>query len=65
MNIAKTRILIFETTTPAYDELLASIDTDYFDIVAIVDNENSRMQMAGDKMNYPVIPFENVSDFSK
>lgn len=65
MNIAKTRILIFETDTPAYNDLFPSINTDYFDIVAIVDNESDPLQIADSKMNYPVIPFEDVLDFSK
>lgn len=65
MNIAKTRTLIFETTTPAYTVLLSSINTDYFDIVAIVDNESAPLQAAGGNMDYPVIPFEDVLDFSK
>ena len=65
MNLVKTRILVFETRTPVYNALLSSINTDYFDIVAIVDDESGPLQVADSKMNYPVIPFEDVLDFSK
>lgn len=64
MNIAKTRILIFETQEPVYEDLLSSINTDYFDIVAIVDDE-SGLQTVEDTMPYPIITFEAVLDFSK
>lgn len=60
INTAKTRILIFETLKPAYQDLPASINADYFEIVAIVDNESTVARPA----EIPVVSFEQVLDFS-
>lgn len=60
VNIKKTRILIFETLRPAYQDLPASVNEDYFEIAAIVDNE-STVAHSGD---IPVVSFEQVLDFS-
>lgn len=60
MNITKTRIIIFETLRPAYQDLLASVNGVYYDVVAIVDNESSVTYTAP----VPVISFAQVLDFT-
>lgn len=60
INTAKTRILIFETLKPAYQDLPASVNADYFEIVAIVDNESAVTRSA----DIPVVSFEQILDFS-
>lgn len=60
INTVKTRILIFETLTPAYQDLPASVNEDYFEIVAIVDNQSNVTYSA----DIPVVSVEQVLDFS-
>ena len=60
INTIKTRILIFETLKPAYQDLTASVNEDYFEIAAIIDNESAVTHSA----DIPVVSFEQVLDFS-
>lgn len=60
MNITKTRIIIFETLRPAYQDLLLSVNSDYYDVVAVVDNESSVTY----SVPVPVISFAQVLDFT-
>ncbi|MBD5538367.1 MAG: FkbM family methyltransferase [Lachnospiraceae bacterium] len=60
INTAKTRILIFETLKPAYQDLFASVNEDYFEIAAIIDNESAVTHSA----DIPVVSFTEIVDFS-
>lgn len=60
INIVKTRILIFETLMPAYNALLDSINTERYEIVAVVDNESSITYTH----SFPIISFPQIIDFS-
>lgn len=60
LNTIKTRLIIFETLRPAWSDLLESINKDYYDVVAIVDNESSDTY----SVSVPVVSFEEILDFS-
>lgn len=60
INLAKTRILLFETLAPIYKNLPELINTDSYEIVAIIDNESS----CAYPYPIPVISFSQILDFS-
>lgn len=60
MNIAKTRVVIFETICPLYKNLSSILNPDYFSIIAFVDHESA----ISSSFPFPLIPIEKLLDFS-